>query len=179
MTQALDVRCQNCGSPLQVGEGIRFVTCTYCNTALQIVRDAATVHTEVLDKIEARTAEMSGSLKTIELQNEIERLDREWQMWREKNLGRTKGGSIAEPSPAGSMIAGLVGAGFGLFFFVATSNSGAPIFFSLFGLVFAGLAIYSAIRGSVAGSGYDEARQRYESKRTELLGELSKTKEAR
>lgn len=179
MTQALNVRCQNCGSPLQVGDGIRFVTCTYCNTALQIVRDAATVHTEVLDKIDARTAEMSGSLKNIELQNEIERLDREWQMWQEKNLGRTKSGAVAEPSLAGSVIGALVGTAFGLFFFFSSISMGAPAFFPFFGLMIAGLAIFGAVRSAVGDAGYGEARQRYELKRTELVSQLSLAREAK
>lgn len=184
MTQTLSVRCQNCGSPLQVGESIRFVTCGYCHSELQVVRDQSTVHTEILQKLEARTAEMSGSLKTIEIQNEIERLDREWDMWRQSNLPRGKSGQIQEPSPVATGIFGTVAAGFVIVWIVVayslTSRVGGVVsfVFPLFGLfVLAGL-IYNVVNGMTAGSGYGDARKIYESKRTRLLEELSRVKEA-
>lgn len=99
MTQALSVRCQNCGSSLQVSESIRFITCGYCHSELQVVRDASTVHTEVLGRIEQNTQATVNQLKVIEIQNDIEQLDREWQMWREKNLTRDKSGALVDPPP--------------------------------------------------------------------------------
>lgn len=97
MTQALSVRCQNCGSPLQVGDSIRFITCGYCHTELQVVRDASTVHTEVLGRIEQNTQTAVSQLKVIEIQNDLDLLDREWQQWRENNLGHDKAGTLVEP----------------------------------------------------------------------------------
>ena len=47
--------CQGCGSDLVVDEGIRFVTCNYCGARLEIVHDATTTHSRLLDKIEKRT----------------------------------------------------------------------------------------------------------------------------
>ena len=97
MTQTFSVRCQNCGSPLQVNDSIRFVTCGYCHSELQVVRDASTIHTEVPQAIEKNTATTVTQLKVIELQNEIERLDREWDAWKEQNLGRNQDGTMTEP----------------------------------------------------------------------------------
>ena len=51
--------CQGCGSDLVVDEGIRFVTCNYCGARLEIVHDATTTHSRLLDKIEKRTGEMA------------------------------------------------------------------------------------------------------------------------
>lgn len=184
MTQALSVRCQNCGSPLQVNEGIRFVTCGYCSTELQIVRDASTVHSEILQKLDRRTSEMSGSLKNIEVQNEIERLDREWQMWREGNLPRGKSGRTIEP---GNVAFGVMGA-FALAFAVVwliiasyiSSHFPAPIsfIFPCFGLFFIAMVVYNMVRGMSGTSAYHEARQSYEARREALLKRLAEPQTA-
>lgn len=78
------LRCQNCGSSLQVADGLRFITCAYCGTELQIVRDASTMHTEVLDQITQQTHTTVNHLRVIELQNEIAQLDREWDWERQR-----------------------------------------------------------------------------------------------
>jgi len=73
------VLCQRCGAPLDVAdESVRFVTCAHCSTPLEIVRDATQSHSKILEQIQAFTAEHSRRLEVIELQNELERLDREW-----------------------------------------------------------------------------------------------------
>ena len=69
--------CQGCGADLEVDDSIRFVNCNYCGARLEIVRDASTTHSRLLDKIERRTGEMAGELKIIRLQNDLEQLDRE------------------------------------------------------------------------------------------------------
>ncbi len=99
MTTALSVRCQQCGAPLQVSDALRFVTCGYCHAELEVVRDATTIHTQILDKIKAATSALSDRLKVLELQNDLDKLDREWEAWRQKNLDRNKDGSLFEPGP--------------------------------------------------------------------------------
>ena len=86
MTQASSVRCQHCGAALKINDGVRFVTCGYCQSELEIVRDASTVYTEVLTRLQENSDAMAGSIKIIEVQNEIERADREWKTWEEENL---------------------------------------------------------------------------------------------
>ncbi len=74
----LPVLCQRCGAPLEVAdETVRFVTCAHCSTPLEIVRDATQSHSRILEEIQAVTAEHSRRLEVIELQNDLERLDRE------------------------------------------------------------------------------------------------------
>ena len=72
--QLISLRCQNCGSSLQISDGLRFVTCAYCKCELAIKWDASTIHTEVLEAIHANTETTVNHLQVIELQNEIERL---------------------------------------------------------------------------------------------------------
>ena len=99
MITTINVRCQQCGAPLQVADGVRFLTCGYCHAELQVVRSESVVHTQILEKLDQRTTEMSESLKVIEIQNEIGRLDREWEMWRQQQLPRDTQGQPYEPSP--------------------------------------------------------------------------------
>ena len=102
------VCCQGCGADLQIDESIRFVTCNYCNARLEVVHDATVTHTRQLDKIERTTDQLAGNMKVIELQNDLERLDREWDNQRNSLLVRGKNGHVSEPSSTGSMVGGVV-----------------------------------------------------------------------
>lgn len=76
----IPVLCQRCGAPLDVAdESVRFVTCAHCSTPLEIVREATQSHSRILEEIQATTEDHGRRLKVIELQNELERLDREWE----------------------------------------------------------------------------------------------------
>jgi hypothetical protein len=97
-TSALTVRCQNCGAPLKVSDGIRFMTCNYCKAELELVRDTSATHTRLLEKLQADTRQMRGSLRILEIQNELERLDRDWEAWRQENLTRSQSGEYFEPN---------------------------------------------------------------------------------
>ena len=59
-------------------DSVRFVTCTHCATPLEIVREATQTHSRIMHEIHAATTESAKSLKVIQLQNDLERLDREW-----------------------------------------------------------------------------------------------------
>ncbi|MGL5018396.1 MAG: hypothetical protein ACRDBP_09700, partial [Luteolibacter sp.] len=86
------VCCQGCGADLQIDESIRYVTCNYCNARLEVVHDPSVTHTRQLDKIERTTDRLADNLKVIELQNDLERLDREWDNQRQGYLVRGKNG---------------------------------------------------------------------------------------
>lgn len=76
----IPVLCQRCGAPLEMAdESVRFVTCAHCSTPLEIVREATQSHSRILELIQATTEDHGRRLKVIELQNELERLDREWE----------------------------------------------------------------------------------------------------
>ena len=79
----IPVLCQRCGAPLDVAdESVRFVTCAHCNTPLEIVREATQSHSRIIEEIHAATTESAKTLKVIELQNDLERLDRDWSKQR-------------------------------------------------------------------------------------------------
>lgn len=131
--ETLSVRCNHCGAPLQIGEGTRFVTCQFCQCNLEVKRTDSSVFTEEVAKIAENTGRMAESLEVIELQNEIERLDRE--------LGPQVAGR--HENPVGNAIGGCIGVivvtlfiSFSVFFAKSSSDMGAPAIFPIFGIGF-------------------------------------------
>lgn len=99
MSPSMEVRsaavsCQNCGAPLEVTDAVRFITCIHCHSRLEIVRAPSHLHTTLLQDIHKQSASTQSSLQIIELQNELERLDREWAAYQEQHYGREKDGTL-------------------------------------------------------------------------------------
>ena len=168
------VCCQGCGADLQIDENIRFVTCNYCNARLEVVHDPTVTHTKQLDKIERTTDELATSLKVIELQNDLERFDREWDTLRDRLLVRSKDGSLSEPSAAGAVVVGVVVVGFGIFWIATTLSTGVPGFFPLFGLVFIGVAIFGMISSTAKAKEYQRLQAAYQGRRASLVARINR-----
>ena len=179
MTQTLSVRCQNCGSPLQVNDSIRFVTCGYCHSELQVVRDASTIHTEVLAKIEQNTTTTVNQLKVIELQNEIERLDREWETWKQQKLDRNPDGSLDQPVAAASPKTIITVFAVGVVLIVGIMLlSRAPLTALLIPFVLGGGFLIVALGHNGYARSYLRAEARYQTERTRLLLGLEQARAA-
>lgn len=177
--KAKKVCCQSCGADLEVDESIRFVTCNFCNSKLEIVHDSTTTHSRLLEEIGEKTERMSEDLKVIRLQNELEQIDREWESEREGMMTRNKNGSRSKPSAVGAVIgAGITGA-FGFIWMVMTSSvSDVPGLggASLFGLIFIGIAVFVAISGVGRADRYRRAESRMLEKRRQLQAKLDALK---
>lgn len=177
------VCCQGCGANLDIGEGIRFVTCNHCGSRLEVVHDSSVTHTRLLEKIEQATQKMAGNLKVIELQNDLELLDRDWTALREKFLVRNKDGSDSEPGALGSIAGGIVGIVVGLIWMVGTASvlneageGGFVALFPLFGLLVIGFSIYGIVSGTSKAGAFNEAKTLYENRRSRLLAEIRSEK---
>ena len=172
----LSVNCNHCGATLDVDEQTRFVTCAFCHSRLAIQRTDSAVFTEVLEKIEAQTGQMAGNLKVIELQNNLDQLDREWTMSRDNLLVSGRDGSRGEPSIVGGVISILVGiVGGGAWTAFAASN-GAPPFFPLFGLLFMGGAVVVGLISIIKAGHLDATRGDYETRRRQLIDAIDAEK---
>ncbi|RYD60436.1 MAG: hypothetical protein EOP83_19400 [Verrucomicrobiaceae bacterium] len=79
------VCCQGCGADLQVNASLRFVTCNYCQARLEIVHDSTVTHTNLLESIVTNTGKSARSLRILELQNDLERFEREWKTEQSKH----------------------------------------------------------------------------------------------
>ncbi|RYD47332.1 MAG: hypothetical protein EOP85_05690 [Verrucomicrobiaceae bacterium] len=165
------VCCQGCGADLEIDDSIRYVTCNYCNTRLEVVHDETVTHTRLLDKIERTTERMANNLKVIELQNDLERLDREWESRRQSLLVRNKQGHVSEPSSVGSVAGGFVAIAVGVVWIIATSSMHAPLF-PIFGLLIIGVAIYGMVSGTNKATAFKSGRENYESEREDLIARL-------
>ena len=179
--ETISVRCNHCGAPLQISEGTRFVTCQFCHSSLEVKRTESSIFTEEVAKIAENTGRMAESLDVIELQNEIERLDREWT---QKEAGYIVHGKNGPHRPSSS----LFGMAFAIFFacvcfgiafmmsYIAGSIHGG---FSVIGLVPAGVgvfAIVAAVMNMNKGAELEKAESMHQTRRAELLAKLQQAR---
>ncbi|MCW1922750.1 hypothetical protein OKA05_09315 [Luteolibacter arcticus] len=100
--------CQGCGASLPVTEGIRFLTCNYCNARLEVVQDQATTHTRLLEGIEQRTKKIERDVEAIRIQGELKHLDEAWAKYEARVDPRDQHGRRTEPA-GGIIVIGLIG----------------------------------------------------------------------
>lgn len=172
------VQCNECGAPLEVPASTRFLTCAHCGSSLRLQRSGGAAFTEVLESLErvgAQTEEIRGDVETIKLQNELERLDREWEREERTLLPRDKHGRPIPISRSGSG-AGAVGAvvviAGGIIWTGMTLAMGAPGFFPAFGVVFCAAAALAMIGNSKRAARYRRRLADYEARRRELTRRL-------
>jgi DNA-directed RNA polymerase subunit RPC12/RpoP len=165
--ELVSLACGHCGAPLEVPEGTRYVTCGYCSSKLEVHRSGGAIYTEVLEALQKRTEEIADDVEILKLQNELERIDREWQADREKCMIRGKHGSMSEPSPVAGTIGALVAIGFGIFWTIMAGSIAPPM--ALFGILFILAAIFGLFYNLMKSSQFNEMKQLYEQRRAEVL----------
>ncbi|MGC4017429.1 MAG: hypothetical protein QM755_23385 [Luteolibacter sp.] len=171
MTKITRICCQGCGADLDVREDVRFLNCNYCHAKLEVVREVSSTHTRVLEKIEQTTDRIAGNLRVIELQNELERVDREWESKRQSLMMRGKHGSVYRPSVATAVIGGGVPIVGGLIFasFVGGHTMG---YFPLIGLAFSCIGFMNLVSGLSKATELRDGKARYERLRDEILEKM-------
>jgi LSD1 subclass zinc finger protein len=185
----ISVSCNNCGAPLEVPRGARYLTCNYCNSRLEVHATDSATYTDVLETIQEKTSQMADDLGAIRRQNELEQLDRQWALERQEHLVHGKDGSTSEPATGAGMIVGglfvvffavvCVGMGISALNFAANWHGpgGGP---GLFALVPFGMAIFAVVAfvASMASMGkkaseYAERKRQYEQRRARILAETN------
>ncbi len=174
--ETLSVRCNHCGAPLQVSDAARFVTCQFCQSSLEVKRTESSIFTEEVAKIAENTGKMAESLEVIALQNEIEKLDREWGIEQMNSMVPSRRG----PRPPGNPWFGLV---FTIFFAAGcfsmaslASSERVPDVPGIFIFVPVGMglfALFAGISGVFKGETRKAAQASYQQRRTELEHQLS------
>lgn len=165
--EIVSLNCNSCGAPLDAGVGTNYITCTHCGARLAVKRTGNSAYTEILEKLDQKTETIAAQLEEIRRQNEVERIDREWEQEREKYMTKHKDGSRSEPNAAGGIVMGILFVGFGLFWLVMASQASAVM--GLFGFVFIGFAVYSAIQNTRMADEYAKAQERYRQRRAKAL----------
>lgn len=153
-------------------DSVRFATCNYCHAKLEIVHDSTVTHTRLMEKIERNTDQMVGNLRVIELQNDLERLDREWDIRRESFMVRGKNGNRYIPGVASSAAVGVVAAIFGMVVLSRVGSGPGGGMFTIFGMIFIVVAIFSSITGVTKANAHREAESAYESERDDLIAKI-------
>ena len=170
--QAISVACQNCGSPLRLSEGPRFVTCNHCGSELEIVHDDSTTHSKVLKRLEAKVDDTAQRLRVMELTLALERLDNKWKEARETYMIRSKSGDLMEPWSSSNCSGTVVMLGFGLVVFFAGLSSNRVSFPPVMGLLIVAFAVFHLFHSWFKAKELAEAESRYLSRRRELMAEL-------
>jgi hypothetical protein len=178
--ETLSVRCNHCGAPLAVGTQTRFVTCQFCHSPLEVKRTDSSIFTEEVARMAGHTEKMAGSLQVIELQNEIERLDREW----------TSGQAVppvrrGRPTGSRSPHNAAFGAAFSVFFAVvcfamasAMRSAGAG-FFVVVPIGMALFALAGGFLGLIKSRSADVTQRDYQRRRAELVARLDALRKPR
>jgi hypothetical protein len=118
-------------------------------------------------------ADFYHDFQNIQFQNELERLEREWEREREYYMVTDKYGSRHVPSKGGSLVLTLVMVGIGLFLTIMFVSGGAPAMFPLFGIIFILIGIGRGIWVFNKADEYQRAYQRYQQRRAERLAQES------
>lgn len=160
----LALSCQKCGAALEAEEKTTFLTCLYCSARLKVVRTKSTAATELLESVADTTKTISSGVEKLQLQNELERIDREWMMDREKYLVRTNHSGGADTSFGYNIIGGGVLCVFGVILLISASKVG--------GLLAIGFGIFIVVSTMNKSNHYESAKREYEIKRRRVLHQL-------
>lgn len=172
LVRLITLNCNECGAPLEVPDKTRFVTCGHCSSRLEIHQSGNAYYGEVLERLEQKTEHIADEVETLRIQNELERVDREWTIDRERYQMRGEHGHLYVPTKAGSIIGGVLILAFGGFWTVTAASMGAPFFFPLFGVAFIILGIFQAVRGLSKAEEYTRRRQKYQRDRRAISKRL-------
>ena len=162
------VTCNQCGAALDLPPAARFVTCTHCGTRLEVRRTGGAAYTEILDTIQQHTQQIAGDVEQIRRQNDLEQLDREWELRRESLMVSTKHGGRTKPSRIASVFAAVVAVVFGVMWIGGAGATGAPTPMLLFGLLVVGGIVVASIFSFGKAGEYEEAERDYQRRRQQL-----------
>jgi hypothetical protein len=120
--------------------------------------------------------QVAAQLAEVRHQNEVARIDREWEIEQQQYLVRGRYGNASVPTPAMGIGMAVIGGVFGLFWTIMAIaiTGGAPddgpftvakIFFPLFGVVFIVAAVGGGIYTASRAQKYQEAFAAYKARR--------------
>lgn len=164
--------CNHCGAPLEVPKAANFVTCTYCETRLKVHTEGGAAFTETIGSIDQRTRDIAEDVEAIRAHQQLEQLDREWLMDRQRFQVRGEDGELSVPSMGVAMIGSIAVSIFGVFWIIMAINMGAPFFFPLFGVFFIVFALAGGISMTSKAKAFGQRQHEYQRHRNELQRRL-------
>ena len=166
------VACQSCGANLNIDESIRFVTCGYCSASLEIVHDPSAVYSKLLEDVVKRQDAVEDELNILRIERKIQRLEKEWENFRQNVCSKEKDGNLTEPNKAGPVFFGICALVIGLFILIA-SGSNQEWIGVLLGLGVLFLGYFGSTHGIRRAKEFAAMRSRYLTKLNQLKGDLS------
>jgi hypothetical protein len=167
------VACQSCGANLNIDETIRFVTCGYCDAQLEIVQDSSTVHSKLLEDVVRRQEAVEDELRILRLEKQIQRLETEWESFRQRVCTKVENGTLIEPSKFGSILFGSIAGVIGVLGLAAAASSTDRWPIGLLAIVAMFLSYFFMKHGIRRADEFAAMRTRYLQKLSKLKGELS------
>ncbi|MFC7337963.1 hypothetical protein ACFQY0_12295 [Haloferula chungangensis] len=166
------VACQSCGANLSLDESIRFVTCGYCSAQLEIVHDRSTIHSKILNEVIKRQDAVEQELRILRLEKKIQRLESEWENFRQRVCSKDRQGNLVEPNRYSPAIMGVCAWTLGLIIIVA-SGPNEQWLGLIIGLAILIVSYFVTRHGIRRAKEFAAMRSRYLHKRTQLKNELS------
>jgi amino acid transporter len=163
------LRCNNCGSNLNVSSKVKFLNCSFCGSSLTIKNSGNATFTEVIHEIKENTEILVNSSERMAIEKEIERLDREWLIERERYKIKSKHSSDLPDNS--TIITSIIGLILG-FIFILFMMQNAPYQFIIFGIVFMLILVFSTISNIIKTTNYNNAKDLYNRKRKNLSQQL-------
>jgi hypothetical protein len=180
------LKCNHCSADLKVNPQIKFFNCNFCGSSLTIKNSGGTVYTEVIGEIKANTDNLVMQSNTILLEQELERLDREWLLEREQYMISGKNGSKSLPSQGSVpvlIVVIIIILVMWLVFAVNVNSSKfghkPPVFVYLFPIPVIAILIWNISQQASKGNAHEMAKAKYEDKRRLLLDKIAKSKDAK
>lgn len=179
------LNCNECGAKLEVPETAKFVTCNHCDTQLAIKHTNGASFTELAEvasrveesakEIEERAEELSGHSELLVLQNDLERLDREWDVERTELMVKGKNGHKHVPSKTQATMLYLIAPVFLFMGIWAYTQSGTWMMLVL-SLGVTVVVVFAGMSTTAKAKAFEQARARHEAAREELLGRLGQAR---
>jgi hypothetical protein len=171
------LNCQKCGLALDVVYGLPFATCGRCGTRMELVSLQDSAHAKEVEDLKQENARLKVEIEASRLQNQLQRLQSDWQLKRPLLMVRGKRGVRYEPTIMQGVLTGVLCVGMGIVWFVITaefrSPEGEPLPFRYFGILPMIVGIVQAIHIIRKTHTFERARASYVAECAELQGRLS------
>ncbi len=182
--ETLSLSCNHCGAILDIPGETRFVTCTYCDTKLEIRRKGGAAFTRVkkaVERLEVRTEraeeramKLEREVKLVRLEQEIDRLERAWERDRSELMNKNESGTLSAPTKGNAWVLGAGMVGLAALVWWMAPSVGLGIYLGL-ACVIGGVVIASWQAGKAER--YEKALGAYSERHAALSAELREARE--
>lgn len=170
----VDSRCIHCGATLRIANDATHICCQYCNSELLVVHEGDRATTELVREMQA---DLGQKLDVLRIQNDIERLDREWTMESQDYTVSDKNGVRSLPSVIGGIFIIVVGVVCGIYWISMANTNGVSGLVLAFGVLVVITIIASGYISIVKANAHESGETRYQSARRRLMNELARAQQ--